>query len=268
MVRFNVMTFNVRGSFHEDGANDWEQRRDLNVGTIHQYAPDIIGFQEAQSGNLEVYEQALTDYEVELGPISIRQEANYHRVPIYWKRDRFERVSAGGFYLSETPEEWSLSWGSTFVRAATWVILHERESGIEFLFLNTHFPHESENDLARSEAARLIVRIIQDIIGQQSILPSIITADFNAVPTSDAYRVFQEGGYVDTYTAAGKTQPVITYHGYKGAGFRLSDLRIDWILTKDGARQFRTHDCRVLTDEAPPLYPSDHYPVMADLELV
>jgi endonuclease/exonuclease/phosphatase family metal-dependent hydrolase len=266
-MRFSLMTFNVRGSFHEDGANDWPLRRDLNAATLHKYAPDIIGFQEAQSGNLETYEQALSEYDVELGLISIRQEANYHRVPIYWKRDRFSKVDSGGFYLSETPEEWSLSWGSTLVRAATWVILREQASGIEFLMLNTHFPHEQETDLARTESARLIVENIREISGDAAVLPSIVTADFNAVPTSDAYQVFMLAGFTDSYTAAGKSEPVITFHGFKGADFRYTDLRIDWILTKDGARTFKALDCRVLTDEAQPVYPSDHYPVLAELEL-
>src|SRR5262245_50571215 len=107
------MTFNVRGSFHQDDSNDWVTRRDLNVATILKYAPDIIGFQEAQSGNLEAYKSALGEYTCELGLISIRKAANYHRVPIYWKRDCFTKLDSGGFYLSETPDAWSVSWDSS-----------------------------------------------------------------------------------------------------------------------------------------------------------
>ncbi|MEM9955079.1 MAG: endonuclease/exonuclease/phosphatase family protein [Chloroflexota bacterium] len=49
-----VMTFNVRGSFHDDGDNDWHKRRELNIATIKKYDPDIIGFQEANKEMLMI----------------------------------------------------------------------------------------------------------------------------------------------------------------------------------------------------------------------
>ncbi len=126
-MRLTVITFNVRGSFHADGINDWANRRDLNLATLRKYAPDIIGFQEAQSGNIEAYETELDGYNVEPGQLSIRQTEHYHRVPIYWKRDSFNKVECGSFYLSETPETWSTSWGSTLVRASNWVRLRAEQ---------------------------------------------------------------------------------------------------------------------------------------------
>jgi endonuclease/exonuclease/phosphatase family metal-dependent hydrolase len=51
-----VMSFNVRGSFHDARKkNAWRNRADLNVATIERYAPDVIGLQEAQRGNLSAY---------------------------------------------------------------------------------------------------------------------------------------------------------------------------------------------------------------------
>ncbi len=64
-----VMTFNVRGSFHEgDGLNAWNNRAALNVETLKRQAPDLIGFQELQSGNLDTYEEKLPEYGRVLGP--------------------------------------------------------------------------------------------------------------------------------------------------------------------------------------------------------
>mgnify|MGYP001226689912 CR=1 FL=1 len=258
------MSFNVRGSFHDDGANNWDHRRDLNVSTIKKYLPDIIGFQEAQSGNLATYEAMLTDYETEPGLLSIRQEQKYHRVPIYWKRDRFELRASGGFYLSETPDEWSLSWGSTLVRVATWVKLRAVASEGEFVVLNTHFPHEPASDTARIESARLVVRRLVEIA---PALPSVVMGDFNALPGSPAYQVLLDAGYTDTFGAAENADPVNTFHGFEGLGFRGQGIRIDWILTKDGTQAITTQSCIVIDDEAPPLFPSDHYPLLANLEL-
>src|SRR5919202_4520710 len=64
-----VMTFNVRGAFHKsDGINAWVNRSVLNVETIKRHAPDLIGFQELQSGNLDTYEELSPQYELVLGP--------------------------------------------------------------------------------------------------------------------------------------------------------------------------------------------------------
>ncbi len=261
-MRLRIMTFNVRGSFHEDGENAWDKRRDLNIATILKYEPDVIGFQEAQRGNLEDYAASLADYETEPGPVSIRQAENYHRVPIYWKHARFERLDSGGFYLSETPAEWSLSWGSTLPRAATWVRLRVPESSSEIVILNTHFPHEPESHTARTESARLVIQQLAQTAGAE--VPQIVMADFNALPGSEAYQVFLDSGYVDTFTAAGHTAAVNTYHGFQGHRFPQRGLRIDWIMT----RRFAARRCDIITDESPPLYPSDHYPVLAEVELI
>lgn len=268
-MRFTVMSFNVRGSFHDDSVNDWDQRRDLNVDTIRAYMPDIIGFQEAQSGNLAAYERTLTEYDVELGLISIRQSEKYHRVPIYWKRARFERLDAGGFYLSATPERWSSDWGSTLVRAATWVTLRAVESGAVFTLLNTHFPHEPENDTARSQSAGLMMRRLAEIA---PTFPHVVLGDFNALPDSEAYQVFIESGYADTFDSAGSEEAGAgsTFHGFEGTSFSAGyrrNIRIDWILTKDAGRVPMARRCTIVRNAAPPLYPSDHYPLLVELDL-
>lgn len=262
-MRLRVITFNVRGSFHDDGVNDWLNRRALNIETIRRCAPDVMGIQEAQQGNLEAYTAELGDYAVELGLVSIRQAENYHRVPIYWKHDRFEKLDGGGFYLSETPDEWSLGWGSTYARAATWVLLRERASGASVAVLNTHFPHERDSARARTESARLIVRQL-DAHCPVSV-PRIVMADFNASPDSEAHQVFIAAGYMDAYAASTDSSEIGTFHDYQGAAYP-NAARIDWILAKPDADGVTFADYEVILDGEPPVYPSDHYPVAATLE--
>ncbi len=60
MNNIRVMSFNIRGSFDTwDNVNAWDKRAALNVETIKCHAPDVIGFQELQSGNLKTYRQQL-----------------------------------------------------------------------------------------------------------------------------------------------------------------------------------------------------------------
>src|SRR5829696_5794293 len=61
--QIRVMSFNVRGSFHDARKkNAWRNRAALNVATIERYAPDVIGLQEAQRGNLSAYRKRLPRY--------------------------------------------------------------------------------------------------------------------------------------------------------------------------------------------------------------
>lgn len=262
-MTFTVMSFNVRGSFHDDGINDWENRSELSIGTIIRYAPDILGLQEAQQGNLDEYAVHLSHYDVEFGPISIRQTERFHRVPIYWNPARFEKVNSGGFYLSETPDEWSFGWDSTLVRATTWIKLREIATQNEFVVLNTHFPHEREAESTRTACADLIVRQLRTIATDT---PQIVMADFNANPTSEAYQVFMNNGFVDSASQDAAVFNMDTFHGFKGADCEWQSGRIDWILTKNGQQSLESRSFQIITDAEPPLYPSDHYPVIAELD--
>jgi len=265
MSSFTVMSFNIRGSFHpQDGVNDWPERAALNVETIKKYAPDIIGFQEWQTGNQAAYDKTLTEYDYEMGLISIRQTERKHHLPIYWKPARFEMLDSGGFYLSETPDEWSAGWGATLIRVVNWVRLRDLEEDTTFVHLNTHFDHEG--DIPRTNSAALIVERMQQI--RQPGEPVIVTADFNAKPDSDAYAIFRENGYVDTWVETGQEDNPSTFHGFRGQGFPAKGLRIDWILTLPGERRLQAVASHVIFDEASPLYPSDHYPIMTKLEWV
>lgn len=261
-MRFSAMTFNVRGSFHDDGANNWDKRRELNLATIQRCMPDVIGFQEAQSGNLDDYDANLTDYDTERGPISIRTTERYHHVPVYWRKSRFARMDGGGFYLSETPHEWSLSWGSTLVRAATWVRLRDITTDKHVIILNSHFPHEQDVDDARTESTHLIVKRLAQI-GNGKI-PLIVMGDFNARPGSPPYQVFMDAGYID---AVGDSEPVNTFHGFMGENFQGRGMQIDWVLVHPAQSDVQIHLRSIVTDATPPIYPSDHYPVLAEVEL-
>lgn len=264
-MQFTVMTFNLRGSFHpEDAPNDWPNRAALNVATIRKYDPDLIGFQEWQTGNQATYDVALTDYAYEMGPPAIREGERRHHLPIYWKQDRFEQVATGGFYLSDTPDVWSYGWEAQLVRAVCWVHLREKASGIEFVHLNTHYDHEQGHHATRANSTRLIVERLGAL---GAALPKIVTADFNARPDSEAYTLYIENGFADSWIQAGHTDDPNTFHGFKGADFPYEGLRIDWILTQAGDRAFTATRCEVITDAEPPVYPSDHYPVIADLTL-
>src|SRR5438046_2181132 len=104
MSDLRVMSFNLRGScFDSDGVNAWPHRAELNVETIHRYSPDLIGFQEFQTGNLETYRTALSAYAFELGP-KYNHVDNYCYNACYWKPSRLKLLECGGVWLSLSPD--------------------------------------------------------------------------------------------------------------------------------------------------------------------
>jgi endonuclease/exonuclease/phosphatase family metal-dependent hydrolase len=271
--RIRVMSFNIRGSFRDRGkANAWENRADLNVRVVEGCAPDLIGFQELQRGNLETYEKRLPQYVHVLGPRS-GNRAPHDFNAISFDPRRLELLDSGGFWLSETPERYSASWGTRVVRSANWAYFRFSETGLSFLHLNTHLDHV--NRLARVEGSRQILRKLAELsefYGDEP--PAIITGDFNCRPGSSPYRNFVEGGFVDTYPAAGKEvgEGANTFHAFKGSRYQearpgLGPRRIDWILLKDTRQRIRAESSLILRDhdEGSRVYPSDHYPVLAEL---
>lgn len=252
-----VMSFNVRGTGDAriDGINAWENRRKLNIATIQKYAPDILGFQEAKQGNLEAYEQALTDYESFRGLGASREHGSEY-TPIFWKKGLFSLAETGQFYLSESPEKESLGWESGLVRVAAWVKLRVTDSAETLFVLNTHFPHEAAAEETRKHCADLIVKMLDT---HAVTLPIIVMGDFNTIPNSAAYRVFLAMGLSDTFIERHETSN--TFHNFVGEKYPRKHERIDWILT----RHCVADDFHIVRDAEAPLFPSDHYPVLAKI---
>lgn len=257
----SIFTYNIRGALYDDGKNSWPYRAPLNERLFQQHTPDLIGFQEVHEQNLAIFHGS-HGYTQNLGT-PYNDTPPYQYTSIAWNSQRFRRIDSGGFWLSETPETHSRSWDTSCVRSATWVTLEWLETGVTFLHLNTHLDHISE--LARVEGTKLILAFLE-----KSNLPLVVTADFNCPPASQAYRLFMESGFEDTYTLAGHHAVRWTYHGYQGKTFTPRTLdfdRIDWILLRNWPESVQVRSCTILEDAEPPLYPSDHYPVEAILAL-
>jgi endonuclease/exonuclease/phosphatase family metal-dependent hydrolase len=267
-----VMSFNVRGSFHDARKrNAWRNRAALNIATIGRYAPDVIGLQEAQRGNLDAYRRHLLRYNHIPGPKYGNAFPHEYNTILY-DPERLQPLDSGGFWLSETPERHSKSWGTRVARSSTWALFRVPDTDLSILHLNTHLDHVSAP--ARREGSKLIARKAAEISGHSGEDPMVIlTGDFNARPGSATYKNLTQAGFVDTYLTTGNEDSAAanTFHAFEGA--RFSDAhpgrgprRIDWILLKDPRGRLRTGSHNIIhdADEGSGLYPSDHYPIIAE----
>jgi endonuclease/exonuclease/phosphatase family metal-dependent hydrolase len=270
-----VMSFNVRGSFRDAGKkNAWRNRALLNVATIDCCAPDVIGLQEAQRGNLDAYRRRLPRYAQIRGPKYGNAPPHSFNTILFDPR-RLEQLDSGGFWLSETPEKRSKSWGTRVARCATWALFGVPGTGLSILHLNTHLDHVSA--LARREGSKLIARRAAEISARTGVEPAIIlTGDFNTRPGNAAYKNLIDADFVDTYLAAGNQddEDANTFHAFKGARHRnqhpaQGPLRLDWILLKEPLKRLRVKSHSIIhdADEGSGLYPSDHYPIVAEFSI-
>jgi endonuclease/exonuclease/phosphatase family metal-dependent hydrolase len=267
-----VMSFNVRGSFRDaTRKNAWRNRAGLNVATIERYAPDVIGLQESQRGNLATYRRRLPRYAHIRGP-KYGNAFPYDSNAILYDPEKFTLLDTGGFWLSETPGRHSKSWGTRVARSATWALFDLAGTDLCILHLNTHLDHVSAP--ARREGSKLIVEKIAELSNRSAENPAfILTGDFNARPGTRTYKNFTESGFVDTYLASGN-EDANTFHAFEGTRYRdkhpaRGPRRLDWILLKDPKGRLRTESHTIIHDahEDSGLYPSDHYPIVADFGL-
>ena len=254
-----VMTFNLRYGQAEDGDNHWHKRKALALARIHAFAPDLLGLQECRDDEqAEFVKQHLPDYEFYGVHRGGDGGTTLEMAPLLFRREAFQFIRSGCFWLSDTPEVvGSVGWDADFPRTATWAELLHRPSGQPLMFLNTHFDYKPQ---AIDGAARVLTHWAQATGPHQ---PLILTGDFNTHRASAAYRLLTaEGALADAYCAIhpGGANDA-TFHAF---GQTEQCEPIDWILA---SRHFRATAAAIDRTHAGHLYPSDHYPVTAVLEM-
>lgn len=250
-----VMTYNIRFPNPQDGANFWDNRRDVSIDMLRKYSPDLFGTQELFFRQGDEIVKALPEY-VWLG--NSRQGVHHGEyMGVFYKKDRFDLLEMGQFWLSETPNiPGSESWDVSLPRMVTWVRLKDKRTNKEFYFLDTHFAHRQQDDRARTESAKVIAAFVKKL--PQGI-PIVLTGDFNATPDTEAHKVLTSAMTDAWDKAAERKGPVGTFHGFRGG--ERDQGRIDWILFR---APWKVTSAETVTMHAGEKYPSDHYPVVAD----
>ena len=257
-----AMTFNIRLDLESDGADAWPYRKEMVAALIRHEAPDLLGTQEVLLHQKQYLQTALPGYTfVGVGRDDGAQGGEFS--PLAWRSDRFEMLQSGTFWLSPTPETPSKGWDAALPRIATWAVLRDRSTGRTIRALNTHFDHVGT--VARANAARIIGDWVAS--GPAADAPAIVMGDFNVVPGSEPYDILAataQSGLVDarTISRAAPYGPPGTFTAFDIAA--APGAPIDHIFV---TRDFAVDDYAVLTQHWEGRLPSDHYPVVVDLEL-
>jgi endonuclease/exonuclease/phosphatase family metal-dependent hydrolase len=257
-----VMTANVRYGTANDGPDHWDRRKDLLVDVLKDENPDLIGTQEMLPFQADYLEQHLQGYTY-VGRSRELDNTDGEQCGVFFRSDRFVELERGHLWLSEEPERpGSQAWDAALPRMATWLKLYDRAGRRVFVVINTHFDHSGVE--ARRQSAVLLREYARRFASQY---PLIVTGDFNCGEGSDPYQELVGGmaedasPLLDAYRQANPTRTDAegTFNGFAG---RRDGPRIDWILATPAWRTVAAH---IVTTQRDGRYPSDHFPVVAEL---
>lgn len=250
-------TFNLRYDNAGDSGNLWKDRSPVVVSLIRFHRFDILGTQEGLKNQLDDISTALPEYDQYGVGRDDGRDAGEHSA-IFYRRARFNLIDKGDFWLSETPEKPTLGWDATCCkRICSWVRLKDKESGKQLWCFNVHYDHQGK--IAREESSKLLLKKIGEIAGNGLV---ILTGDFNGGHNSTWYqRIARSGTLKDTYEQA--QYPYDNNTSFQAFGKQLSGNEvIDGIFT---TAHFIVTRWGILSDSYHGKYPSDHFPVLAEL---
>ena len=244
------MTFNILCAGR--GENHWVFRQMLVRDIIKKYAPDTFGLQEVHYAWMRyIINQFKNDYDfVGVGKDDGNKKGEYS--PVFYNKHKFELLEKEDFWLSETPDKPSLGWDGAENRTCSYAVLKEKETENVYVVFNTHLDHIGA--VAQIEGIKLIIEKAKKF----KDIPIIITGDFNVTPDSEVYEMMLSNGFSDARTIAKKKDEIASFHWY-GKGSKM----IDFIFVKNvkAVKNVKTAD-----DKINGRIPSDHYPVIAEVE--
>lgn len=256
MPPLRVCSFNVRHAALDDD-DRWERyRREAVAGVVRVYRPDVVALQEAGPDQLAGIAELTPGYEW-AGAGERTGEYN----PVGHRPERVALEEQDVFWLAETPDEPVAGWDAAFPRVTTVARLRDRTTDARFALFDTHLDNRGER------AARESARLLRARVAAEG-RPAVLAGDLNCTPEGEAYRLLTAPDAprrlhdARAVAAHGHHGPDATFTGYGPIG---AGRRLDYLFVTD---EFDVCQHAVGADvdrEGRP--PSDHQPVLADLEL-
>ena len=262
----NIGSFNVLGTYPID-AEFTNERTELASALVEFHEFDVFGTQETRFWQIEGFLKSGV-YAVE--GVNVEGEVptmkNRWTNAIFFRKDRFELLEKGHFWLAKNPEQKAKDWyGEKQFRNCNWVKLRDKKLNKTFYFFNTHF---GLNPKVRLESAKLFVSKIKEITKGESF---ITTGDYNTTqrehPTLkallgskflfDSWKISKRKPYgpKGTFVCMHYNRPI-------NGSRQVEDpsKKLDYIFV---SKDVSVEKCGVITDNIGGAYPSDHLPILA-----
>jgi endonuclease/exonuclease/phosphatase family metal-dependent hydrolase len=256
--QITIGAFNIRYDNPADSGNLWVNRAPIVSNLIRFHKFDVLGIQEGLKNQLDDISNALPEY-AQYGKGRDDGKDGGEHSAIFYRKDRFKLLKSGDFWLSETPDQPGKGWDAACCnRICSWVFLEDVQTKKKFYAFNVHYDHQGV--IARKESSKLILKKIAEIAGTA---PALLTGDLNGGRDSEWYqRIATSGVLSDTHSKV--KFPYANNSSLNGFRTPRGQTVIDHIFM---SKQFTATRWGILTDTYFGKFPSDHFPVLAEVEL-
>ncbi len=257
---FRAASFNIRSGVLFDGPDRWAARKHRVMEMIDELDADVLAVQEARSEQVREILEANPRY-VAIGAHRGNGKLAGEGVITLIDTDRFMIAEAGVFALSDEPDRiGSITWDNRYPRICAWSRLVDMETGEAVRIYNLHLDHRGRE--SRELSADLVRKHIDARAGDE---PVLVMGDFNTTETSEPVRrlVALDQSGREMRDSFATVNPGVDQGTFTGFNTRSDgEKRIDFVLvdTKLGLI-----DAGVDPRKIDGRYPSDHFPVWADV---
>lgn len=257
-----VMTFNLKNdTFFTKKSMRWDTRRRYVQNIIQLHAPDIIGVQELTPQTKQQMEELLPEYCFIGKPRNRLLSLMNEQTDIGFLKANFECLQQNTFWLSSHPDKkGSRVWTSVFPRICTKALLLDKRTHQKMLVYNTHLDH-----LIPHSRLKELIFLARSIMEEAVLdIPVILMGDFNTTLDSKALRNFMNQSKMmkSVYTSMHHPTHNTIHHG-RGK-LKPKSKPIDYIFV---SQEVEVENCEIITTHFNGFYPSDHYPVICQLNL-
>ncbi|ABV94729.1 hypothetical protein Dshi_2996 [Dinoroseobacter shibae DFL 12 = DSM 16493] len=239
---------------------DWERRKGPLNAAFKALEADLVGFQEMESflrgsdGSVNL----ARDWLLAQNPgFAATHHGDWRDTPqtqpIFYRADRLEALEEGWFFFADTPDViYAPTFNGSFPAFASWARFRDRVTGRVFRVVNVHFEFRSISN-RRLSAALVADRFAPALAAGERV---VLLGDINARLGSATHGILEDAGWTFLPVAGA------TYHFNRGLNLFGAIDHIALAGPMDAAGP-----PVVLRTRFPGEWPTDHYPVVADILL-
>lgn len=254
-AEFKIASYNIRCDVKSDvkSGNAWDLRKKPLTDLIINHDFDMVGIQEPYGNQIRDLDNLLVDYNYVSAPYATKSF-----LAIYYKKNLFDVLDTGMFWLSETPEVKSMGWDADEYRIVHWAKFKHKKSQKEFYCFNSHYYWKKVT--ARQNSGPLTAQKIKEIAGDY---PVIFVGDLNSKPETSqiqSLKVLLNDSF--DITESPRKGPEYTNLG--GGNFQGKPYnRIDYIFVSKDIKvlDYTTYEDKYGDEQ----YPSDHLPISSNI---
>lgn len=255
-----VMTFNLRCDVPLDIGNRWDSRKDMIYYIIKYYKCDIIGVQEVKDNMFLDIKEKTQEYNIIGKPRSKKSSSERNNLLIS-KMHTIEEYKT--FWLSKKPDKiGSRVWYSYLPRICTTAVV-KMDNGKKVRICNTHLDNIFSK--SREYGLKRIMEYVEEE-QQKEEFPIILMGDFNDTPDSRVIKNFIEGKFSNIKLSPVQNINKALYSEATRDKFKRTQngVHIDYIFVSEGIELINAEIIKYNNNGK---YPSDHYPLIADIRI-